>query len=161
MILLGYLPYLILLALFVFVVALYVKLYCSTRNLLYSFKGLVYFMVTSLSFPFSYSNHIYRRRSALNRKINLDKNLDKEQRERLKKIIKSRVRLYFIFTSMHVLEFPNFIEGYCRAYSKWYKEKNSNKDKNNDSSINPLLEIKRYGIGDFPNLFNSLKEKAI
>lgn len=155
MILLKNIHLLLLLAVGTFFVLMYIKLYINIKSIRYTLKGMFYFVLFAISFPFSLSNEIYSKREALVRKIYSEKALNNEQKKNIKRLVNSRIRLYFTFTIDHLLHFPVFIEGFSSAYKRWFNEGKHTKNKNN----NPLEQLKEIFFGKFPQISNSLKEK--
>lgn len=162
MILLDNLHYLLLLAITVFTLALYTKIYINIRNIEYSFKGIIYFLLIAISFPFTFSNDVHKRRKALIRKINSDNTMTESERAKMKRFINSKIRLYISFTGLHILDLPKFIDDFSTTYAKWYKNKIvSNKENRTKVSKSPLQEIKKLEVGKFPEILKTMKEKLI
>lgn len=156
MIILDNLGYLLMIGFSVFVLTLFTKLFIRVKNVSYSFKGVLYFMFFTFTYPFLVSNEFYQKRKALVRKITKEKSLTSKQKVKLKRLVNSRVRLYFTVGLNHVLEFPSFIESFSIAFERWYRKKNFSASK---KTMNPLKEIFKIDLGKFPDIFNTLKEK--
>lgn len=151
MILLERVHYFILLALMTFLVLMYLKLFMNTRSVRYSLKGILYFIVISMSFPIALSNYIYSQRDQIIEKANSNTYLTGEQRERIKKVLNSKVRIHIRSARNFILKFPLFIEAYSMAYKSHYL-KNKHKFK---SKTNTLSEIKRGIFGRYEESLNA------
>lgn len=154
MILLTKIHYLLLLAFITLNLAMFIRIFIQTNDFYYSIKGVLFFIIMSFHAPFSISNEIYRNRKALTDKVSSDERLKGEQRDRVKMLINSRSRLYYVFITNHILRFSDFIEAFSRSYVEQYK----NEKHKNTPSFNDTMSA---NVNNLPDMFDRLIEKTI
>ncbi|MFD2657694.1 hypothetical protein [Gracilibacillus thailandensis] len=158
MILIDYLDYLLGVAFLSFVLFMFLKLYINIKNVYFSLKGVITFFLVFVTFPYSLTNIIYKKRKQLIKKIDKDTTLDDEMKVKLKKIVQSRLTLCMRLYKIHILDLPNFIELFSVSYKRVYQKRMNSKTKHkNNTKLELFGEIQKK-ISVY-NTFDTIKEK--
>lgn len=156
MILTNYIDFLLGLAVLSFVFFLFVKLFMNVKNFWDTIKGMIIFLYLALTYPVSFANEIYSKRIPMIKKINSDKTIPEKRKIKLKKLVKSRMRLYFNSYVLHIVEFPNFIERFSIAYKKAILKRVTARSKQNHITKAEVFGEIQF---NFTKTFDALKQK--